>query len=235
MKNKANEGQKLNSIKSWSEDDRPREKLIRLGPKTLSDAELLAIIIQSGTVEESAVDVARRILSDNNNELNLLAHRSINDLKKYKGIGEAKAVSIVAAMELVNRKTFEKKSNRSITSSRDVYEDMYQLLVDNLQEEFWVLLLNNKNLVIARKCISQGGVSKTIVDLKLIFRFALENTASGIIVVHNHPSGSTTPSEEDIRLTTKIKNASSFFDIQLLDHVIFAGSNYYSFADEGKI
>lgn len=224
-----------NSIKNWSEDDRPREKLMANGAKALTNAELLAILIGTGTKSESAVDLSRKILMDVDNDLNLLSRKSIAQLTEFKGIGEAKAITIAAAMELVNRKRFEKVEKRKITSSKDVYEEMFPHLIDKDQEEFWVLYLDMKNAIIEKKKISLGGVSSTIVDPRIIFKHALETLASGLILVHNHPSENPFPSDVDIKLTTNAQNAATFFSMVLLDHVIFAGANYYSFADEGKL
>ena len=229
------ESQKFSSIKHWAEDDRPREKLLKSGPKSLSDAELLAIIIHSGSRTESAVDLSKRILNDMKNDLNVLAKKSIRELTKYKGIGEAKAIGIVAAMELVNRKKFEKIPLRKISGSRDVYEEMYSQLEGNMQEEFWVIYLDRKNTIIDKKNISKGGVTSTVVDPRIIFKYALELLASGLILVHNHPSENRQPSDMDVSITNKVKNGALLFDMNLLDHVIFAGSEYYSFADEGRI
>jgi DNA repair protein RadC len=221
------------SIKNWAKDDRPREKLMRLGARNLTDAELLAIIISSGNMKMSAVDLSRYILSEMDNDLNILSKKSYNELMKFPGIGEAKAVSIVAAMELINRKKFDKVPNRKITGSKDVYEEMYPVLSNLEHEEFWVLFLDRKNVIIHKKEIGKGGVAGTYVDLKIIFKKALELTASGMILVHNHPSGNTTPSSQDISLTEKIKKAAVFLDISLLDHIIFGGIKYFSFVDEG--
>lgn len=229
------ENEKLNSIKNWAKDDRPREKMLKSGAKSLTDAELIAILIHSGSKTESAVDLSRRILNDMNNDLTKLSKKSVRELIKYKGIGEAKAISIAAAMELVNRKKFDKVAQRKISGSKDVYEEMYSQLSDNLQEEFWVIYLDRKNTILDKKNISKGGVSSTVVDSKIIFKFALELLASGLILVHNHPSGNRQPSDIDVSITNKVKNAALLFDMNLLDHVIFAGSEYYSFADEGRI
>ena len=229
------ENYKSSPITNWAKDDRPREKLLKLGPGALSDAELIAILIHSGSRTESAVDLSRRILNDLNNDLNILAGKSVRELMKYKGIGEAKAISIAAAMELVNRKRFEKKPKRKITSSRDVYEEMYPNLEDKSQEEFWVILLDRKSTIIDKKPISKGGVNATVVDPRVIFKLALEVLASSLILVHNHPSGNTNPSDMDISITNKIKNGALLMDMSLLDHIIFAGSEYFSFADEGMI
>jgi len=224
---------KLKSIKDWAEDDRPREKLKKHGAAKLSDAELLAILIGSGTRNLSAVDVTRNILSEMDHDLNTLAKKSIEELKKFKGIGEAKAITIAAAMELVNRKKFNQQPYRIIKSSRDVYMEMYPTYVDKQHEEFWVLYLNRKNKIIGRRDIGKGGISSTTVDPKIIFKIALQLAASSIILTHNHPSGTVSPSQEDIQLTNKIKNAAGFLDISLLDHLIFAGKDFYSFADNG--
>lgn len=221
------------SIKNWAKDDRPREKLMKMGAKSLTDAELLAIIIGSGNREMSAVALSRHILSKMNNDLQILSKKSYTELMKYSGIGEAKAVSIVAAMELINRKKFDKIPNRKITSSKDVYEEMYSRLSDLEYEEFWVLFLDRKNVIIHKNDIGKGGVSGTFVDPKMIFKKALELTASAIVLVHNHPSGNINPSTEDINLTTKIKKAAEFLDISLIDHIIFGGIQYFSFADKG--
>jgi DNA repair protein RadC len=221
------------SIKNWAEDDRPREKLQKHGAKSLSDAELLAILIGSGSIEETAVTLCRRILSDMGNSLSNLARKNVSELIKYKGIGEAKAISIIAAMELVKRKKFDKNSKVKITSSKHIYQEVYSLLSDKINEEFWVIYMDRNNVIIDKKNISIGGVSSTIVDPKIIFKYALELVASSIILVHNHPSGNKYPGEIDKRLTQKIKEAAKVFDIDLLDHIIFAGEEYYSFADTG--
>ncbi len=221
------------SIKNWAKDDRPREKLMRFGAKNLTDAELLAIIISSGNKNMSAVDLSRHILSEMNNDLNLLSKKSYIELMKFPGIGEAKAISIVAAMELINRKKYDKIPNRKITCSKDIYEEMFSILSDLEHEEFWVLYLDRQNIVIDKKDIGKGGVSGTFVDPKLIFKKALELTASSIVLVHNHPSGNIKPSNQDIKLTSKVKNAAVFLDISLLDHIIFGGIEYFSFADNG--
>ena len=221
------------SIKNWAEDDRPREKLQKHGAKSLSDAELLAILIGSGSREESAVDLCRRILSDMGNNLSNLAKKNIAELIKYKGIGEAKAISIVAAMELVKRKKFDKSIKTNINSSKQIYHEMYSLLADKINEEFWVIYLDRKNVIIDKKNISIGGVSSTTVDPKIIFKYALEFVASSIILIHNHPSGNKYPGDIDKRITERIKKGAKLLDIVLLDHVIFAGEEYYSFADAG--
>jgi len=186
------------SIKSWAEEDRPREKLLKNGAKGLTDAELIAILIGSGSKNQSAVDLSRQILGDINNDLNKLSQKSVAELLKYKGIGEAKAVSIVAAMELVRRKKYNTMPNVKITSSKLIYQEIYPLLADIKHEEFWTIYLNRKNVIIDKKQISSGGVSSTVVDIKIIFKYALENLASSIILVHNHPSGNIHASNYDI-------------------------------------
>ncbi len=224
------------SIKNWAADDRPREKLLLKGIETLSDAELLAILIGSGNRNESAVELSKRILSDNNNNLNELAKLSISDLQKYKGIGEAKAISIIAASELGKRRNISEVIERKqIKSSRNIFEIFGQKLGDLPYEEFWLIMLNRANKIIEMRKISAGGVSGTITDIKIILKAAVEKTASGIIVCHNHPSGNIKPSNSDISLTKKLKSACELVDISFLDHVIVSYNNYFSFADEGII
>ena len=221
-------------IKAWALEDRPREKLLQKGIAALSDAELVAILIATGTKTLSAVELARQILQAVDNNLNELARRSVHDLIKTKGVGEAKAVSIVAALELGRRrKEYEPARKPKITSSRDVFNLIKGNLMDLPHEEFWVLFLNRANCVILQKKISTGGVSGTVADPKIIYKSALENLASGIIVVHNHPSGNLTASQQDLALTKKLKEGAKALEIQLLDHLIIAGNLYYSFADEG--
>jgi DNA repair protein RadC len=223
-------------ISHWAKEDRPREKLLLKGKAALSDAELIGILIGSGTVSLSAVDVSKLILKEVNNDLNELARLSVEDLKKFRGIGEAKAISIVSALELGRRrKESEPAKKLRITCSRDVFEIMKPHLLDLNHEEFWVVLLNRANLVIKKHPVSSGGVSGTIADPKMIFKSALENLASGIILVHNHPSGNLRPSEADIALTRKLKSAGAFLEIPVLDHLIFANAGYFSFADEGQL
>jgi DNA repair protein RadC len=226
---------KLSNIKNWSPEDRPREKLVLKGMSSLSDAELLAILIGSGTPTLNAVDVSKKILHSVKNNLNELARLSIKELMKVDGIGEAKAVTIVAALEIGRRRKHDNETRPKIGSSRDVFDQIRGDLMDLAHEEFWVLLLNRANLVIKKKRISEGGVSGTVADPKIIFKLALEELASGVIVAHNHPSGNLTASQSDIDLTRKLKEAGKFLEIQLLDHLIVAGQNYYSFADEGVL
>jgi len=222
------------NILSWAAEDRPREKLLLKGKSTLSDAELVGILISSGTREMSAVGLAKLILKEANNDLNALAKLSVKDLMKFKGIGEAKAISIVSALELGRRRKESVPVKKvKISSSKTVYELMKPELLDQPHEFFWVIMLNRANEVIEKQNISRGGVSGTVVDPKVIFKLALENLASTIILVHNHPSGNLKPSQADIQLTTKLKTSGLLLEIPVLDHIIFTDQNYYSFADEG--
>jgi len=224
------------NIKSWSPEDRPREKLLLKGTSALSHAELIAILIGSGTATLSAVEVAKKILQAVENNLHELAKLSVNDLMKVKGIGEAKAVTIVAALELGRRrKDIDSQEKPRVTGSKDAFELLKGDLMDLPHEEFWVILLNRANRMMKKKKVSEGGVSGTVADPKIIFKFALEELASGVIVVHNHPSGNLAASQSDIDLTKKLKEAGKFLEIQMLDHLIIAGQKYYSFADEGII
>ncbi|KOF02623.1 hypothetical protein AWW67_01410 [Roseivirga seohaensis] len=225
----------LNILK-WAEEDRPREKLLLKGKAALSDAELIAILIGSGSRELSAVDLSKKILAHSNHDLNTLAKQSVTELQQFKGIGEAKAISIVSALELGRRrKSFESDKKLKITNSRDVYELMKPELMDQPVEQFWVVMLKRNNEVIQKRVISLGGVSGTVADPKVIFKKALEDLASGIILVHNHPSGNLKPSQADIRLTEKLKNAGNLLEIPVLDHIIFTDDGYFSFADESLI
>lgn len=222
------------SIKDWAEDDRPREKLMQFGAKTLSTAELLAILLGSGSRGESAVQLAQRILGDAENNLHELGKKSIEQLKKYKGMGDAKAITIVAALELAQRRMDTPVRDRlKIMSSLDGYHCLAPHVASLPHEEFWILLLDRSNKVLARRRISQGGVSGTVVDAKQVFQVALEYLASGIVLCHNHPSGNLQPSQADIDLTEKLKQAAVFLDISVLDHLIIAETGYFSFADEG--
>ncbi len=224
------------NIKDWNPEDRPREKLLLKGTSALSDAELIAILIGSGTANLSAVEVSKKILQQGNNNLNQLAKLSVKDLMKTKGIGEAKAITIVAALELGRRrKEVDQEEKPKIGVSKDAYDQLKGDLIDLPHEEFWVLLLNRANRVLKKKKISEGGVSGTVADPKIIYKMALEELASGVVVAHNHPSGNLTPSQSDIDLTKRLKEAGRFLEIQLLDHLIIAGTKYYSFADEGII
>ena len=224
------------TIKDLAEDDRPREKMERKGASSLSDAELIAILLRAGNASETAVDVAQRLLGQVNNSLNELARLSLHQFTKIKGIGRTKAITILAALELGRRRSAEGPVNRErIFSSRSVIDIFQPALADLPHEEFWVLLLNKSNRIIERVKVSQGGVGGTVVDPKLVLKHAVERLASAVIVVHNHPSGNPQPSDKDIALTEKLKNAAQLFDITLLDHVIVTDGECYSFADNGKM
>jgi len=222
------------TIRSWAEEDRPREKLLLKGRAALSDAELIAILLGSGTRDLSAVDLAKQILGSVGNDLHELGRLSVADLAKFRGIGEAKAISIVAALELGRRRREQEPRPRNrITGSRDAYEVMKPHLLDKPHEEFWILLLNRANEVIRPVQISAGGVAGTVADPKLIFKYALEHLASALILFHNHPSGNLLPSQADKDLTRKLKEAGRLLDLPVLDHLIFTDRAYFSFADEG--
>lgn len=223
-------------IKAWAEEDRPREKLLLKGKTALSDAELIAILIGSGSRDETAVELSKRILSSASNNLNQLGKMSIVDLQKFKGIGEAKAISIAAALELGRRRKETDAVKRvKVTASSVVFENMREVMEDLPHEEFWVLLLNRGNQILERVNISKGGVSQTVVDTKIVFKMAIDKLASSIILCHNHPSGNLKPSEADKQLTKKIKEAGRILDLPVLDHLIFADNTYFSFADEGLL
>jgi DNA repair protein RadC len=222
------------NIQSWAEEDRPREKLMLKGKAALSDAELIAILVNSGTTDLTAVDVAKIILKSVGNNLNELARLSVKDLSKFRGIGEARAIAIVAALELGRRRREQALPERSrITCSRDAWEVMRPHLLDKAHEEFWILLLNRANEVLRPVQVSAGGVSGTVADSKLIFKHAIEHLASGMILLHNHPSGNRTPSQADKDLTRKLRDAGRLLEIPILDHLIFTDGGYFSFADEG--
>lgn len=224
------------NIKAWAEDDRPREKLITKGRQALSDAELLAILLSSGNRHETAVQLAQRILNSHKNSINQLAKLQLNDLKKFKGVGEAKAVTIAAALEIGRRRADEDvEEKQKISSSAQAYQVLKSKLNDLPHEEFWVIYMNRNNLVMKTECISRGGVSGTIVDTRLILKPAIECLASGIILAHNHPSGNLKPSQEDILLTKKVKEASKVMDIVLQDHIIIGDGAYLSMVDENLI
>ena len=223
-------------IPQWAEDDRPREKLLIKGRSTLSDAELLAILLGTGTKALSAVDLAKQILQQADQNLNNLARLSVKDLIKIKGIGEAKAISIVSALELGRRRKESVSPGRPrITNSIDVVKIMKQDLMDLNHEEFWIIILNRANYVLRKNKISSGGISGTVADPKLIFKSALDHSGSSIILVHNHPSGNLQPSQADISLTKTLKEAGKFLEIPVLDHIIVSDNSYFSFADEGMI
>ncbi|MES2780667.1 MAG: DNA repair protein RadC [Bacteroidota bacterium] len=224
------------SIKDWAEDDRPREKFSLKGRHSLSDAELIAILLSTGNKEESAVDLAKNILSITRNNLNDLGRLSVKDLTKVKGVGFAKAITILAALELGRRRKEESiKVSALLLSSKDCYLYLEPLLADLPHEEFWVVLLNRANKVISHKRISEGGISGTVVDFKIILKYAIENLASCIILGHNHPSGNVSPSVSDKNLTQKLKEACRLIDISINDHIIVGDRAYYSFADQGKL
>ena len=224
------------TIKSWALDDRPREKLLAKGKIALSDAELIAILIGSGNRQESAVALSKRILKEVNGNINELAKLSVKKLTVFKGIGDAKAISIITALELGKRRQLEAALEKpKIGSSKDVANLMQPILGDLEHEEFWVLFLNNSNKVVAKSQISKGGLTATIVDIRLVFKSALELSSVGIIVCHNHPSGKLQPSGADKQLTQKIKEAGTILDIKLLDHLIITEKAYFSFADENLL
>ena len=222
------------TIKNWAIDDRPREKLLQKGKLSLTDAELIAILIGSGSREGSAVELSKKILSKNQNNLNLLGKQSVTQLMQFKGIGEAKAISIIAAMELGRRRRSEEAiENVKISSSNSVFEVLQPILGDLPHEEFWILYLNNANKIIETFQISKGGITGTLVDVRITLRKALELGAVSLILAHNHPSGNLNPSEADKQLTQKLKTAAESMDIKILDHLIVTEKSYFSFADEG--
>jgi len=225
------------TIRDWAEDDRPREKMMRKGSTSLSDAELLAILIGSGNRNESAVELSRRIMRECQDNINELAVLTVTDLcKRFKGIGSAKAITIMAALELgKRRKTSEMLERKKIASSQDLFDLFEPQLVDLPHEEFWIGLLNGANKVIEIKRLTQGGSRQTVVDIPMLLKLALEKSAISIVVAHNHPSGQNRPSVEDQQITNKIKAGCNAIGITFLDHIIVARGNYYSFADEGKL
>ena len=221
------------SIKNWSQDDQPREKLLYKGKAALSDAELVAILIGSGNREESAVDLCKRILASTDNNLSALGKLSIKQLMEFKGIGEAKAISIIAALELGRRRRGEEAlEKKKITSSASVFELMQPVIGELQHEEFWIVYLNNSNKVLQKNQLSKGGITGTLVDVRLVLKNALEVGATGLILAHNHPSGTLKPSEADKQITQKLKNAAQSLDIKVLDHLIITEKAYFSFADE---
>ncbi|OAV65999.1 hypothetical protein Barb4_03099 [Bacteroidales bacterium Barb4] len=224
------------SIKRWAEEDRPREKMLQKGVAALSDAELLAILIGSGTASESAVQLSQRILHSAGNNLNALGKLTVKDLTAgFKGIGTAKAVTIQAALELGKRRGASDIYQRSrIQSSRDAFQLLHPLLCDLPHEELWIILTNQAGKVIAKQKISQGGTTETTADLRLIMKAAIQSLASGIVLCHNHPSGNTNPSQQDDLLTGRVRKAAKLMDISLLDHIIIADNCYYSYTDEGR-
>lgn len=224
------------SIKNWSQDDQPREKLRDKGKAALSDAELVAILIGSGNRDESAVALCKRILASVDNNLNALGKLSIKQLMEFKGIGEAKAISIVAALELGRRRRGEEALyKQKITSSKSVFELMQPIIGELPHEEFWIIYVNNSNKVIQKNQLSKGGITGTLVDVRLALKTAIEVGATGIILAHNHPSGTLKPSEADKKLTQKLKIAGESLDIKVLDHLIITEKAYFSFADESLL
>ncbi len=223
-------------IKSWAEEDRPREKLLVRGKNSLTDAELLAILLRSGSVEETAVGLAQRILADVDQDLHALGRCSVGELIRYKGMGEAKAVTVAAALELGRRRQLADLRHRPrVRASQDAYQAIAPLIADLPHEEFWLLLLNRANRIIGRERISTGGVSGTVVDAKIVFRKAVEALASSLILCHNHPSGNLQPSQADLELTRKLKQGGQVLDVCVLDHLIIAEGGYTSFSDEGLL
>lgn len=222
------------SIKMWAIEDRPREKMLKHGFAALSNAELMAILIGSGNRNETAVELSRRILNDFDNNLDELGRSSVDKLKTYKGMGEAKAINVLAALELGRRRlTHSKGSVKKITQSRDIFDLLSLEMCDLQHEEFWIVYLDRSNKIIDKTRISQGGISGTVIDVRIIMKQALDKLASSIILAHNHPSGNLTPSHADTEITRKICNAAKLFDILVLDHLIITKSHFYSFADEG--
>ncbi len=227
--------QKL-TLKNWADDDKPREKLLLKGRHSLSDAELIAITLGSGTTDQTAVELAREILSSVSNSLHLLGKLSVADLCKFKGIGEAKAIALIAALELGRRRSDTLPPDRpKVLTSADAFHQFAPVLNDLSHEEFWILLLNRANDIEDRILISKGGLTGTIVDSRIIFKTAIEKLATGIVLGHNHPSGQTVPSEADLLLTKRLCAAGKILDIQVVDHIIIANNRYYSFADDGKL
>lgn len=221
------------SIKSWAEDDRPREKLLLKGKAVLSDAELIAILIGSGSRNESAVGLAKRILASIDNNLNKLGKLSVSDLTKFKGIGDAKAISIITALELGRRRRLEEALELpKITSSSAVFNIMQPLIGELEHEEFWVIYLNNSNKVLYKEQLSKGGLTGTLVDVRLVYKKAIEIYATALILCHNHPSGKLQASNADKLITSKLKQAGETLDIKVLDHIIITENAYFSFADE---
>jgi len=225
--------QKLN-IKSWSEEDRPREKMMSKGKEALTDAELLAILIGSGNTEHTAVGLSQLILNSADNNLHELGRKDLADFMAFKGIGEAKAITIAAAMEMGRRRQLtDPKAQPKVQSSRDAYNLIAPLIADNNFEEFWILLLNRSSKLLKKIRISSGGVNAVLADPRLIFKPAIENLASVIILIHNHPSGNLNPSREDLNITKKLQEGAKLLDFSLPDHLIITQDGYFSFADEG--
>lgn len=224
------------SIKFLAEDDRPREKFLLKGKSSLSDSELLAIIMGSGNKDETAVELARRILASVDNNWNQLSLLSVKDLMKFKGVGEVKAISIAASLEIGRRRAGQEVPEKPVISnSKTAYEIFRNHLSDLRTEEFWAIFLNRSNKVIHFTQLTQGGINQSIVDIRVLFKAALDHFSTGIIIAHNHPSGSLQPSREDIEITKKIKTAGETMNIQLLDHLIITQNSYFSFSDDGLL
>lgn len=224
------------SIKLLAEDDRPREKFLLKGKNSLSDAELLAIIMGSGNREESAVELGRKILNSVGNNWHNLSILQISDLIKFKGVGEAKAISIATALEIGRRRASQEVPEKiQITNSQDTYKILAPFLADLQTEEFWAIFLNQNNRIIGKSRLSSGGINQSVVDIRILFKNALEHFATGLVVAHNHPSGNLKPSQEDLKITKQIAEAGKILNIQLLDHLIIAQNSYLSFADENLL
>lgn len=223
-------------IKSWAEDDRPREKLLLKGKAALSDAELIAILLGSGSRDETAVDLAKRILQSVNGNLNELGRLGVPELTKFKGIGEAKAISVITALELGKRRRMsEALERKKVTSSAQAFEVLQPLIGDLSHEEFWVLYLSASNKVLAHRCISKGGITGTMADTRMIFKEALHLNSTAMILAHNHPSGNLMPSQADKNLTKSLIRAGELMEIRVMDHLIVTEHQYFSFADEGEM
>lgn len=224
------------TIKNWSEDDRPREKLLKYGPRSLSNAELLAILIRTGTIKANALEIARNLLKKANNDLNFLAHFDVNKLKNINGLGPAKAVTIIAALELGNRRNLQTAIKLpSFRTSKQAYDFFKSIIGDSTQEEAWFVTLNHAYKLKGYYSLSKGGKTGTVIDIKLLLKQALYDEASAIILAHNHPSGNIKPSEQDKKITQKLKEAASLLEISLLDHIIVTQTDYFSFADDGTL
>lgn len=223
------------TINQWAEEDRPREKMMQHGAAALSNAELLAILIGSGNTEDSAVELMRKVLGDYRNSLSELGKTTIDELCRYKGIGPAKAITILAASEIGRRRLEEPLERKQIRCSKDIYDVFYPLMCDLPVEECWVLLLNQSSKIIDRICISRGGLASTQVDVRCILREALLKRAVSMVLCHNHPSGNTSPSRDDDRLTEALRRAAEVMNIRLLDHLVITDGGYYSYCDEGRI
>lgn len=224
---------KTKSIKTWAQEDQPREKLLHKGRAALSNAELLSILIGKGIRNRSALDIGRDIMQEVDQDLDRLGVWGVQDLARIKGVGEAKALTLLAAFELARRKGSSLGARPTVKSAKEVYEHFRPLLLDLYREEFWILCLNRRLQILHTMQISKGGLSATMVDVRLVFKTALEHFSTSILLCHNHPSGQLQPSSQDIQLTRKIKSAGEFLDIEIADHLIFTNHGYYSFAENG--